>query len=1085
MSRNGDEGGSRAGHGPNTSTSSRPSLIVKLPVPSLRNMSIFSHPPTNSHAAAAAASSAFPAASPANAPKRRGRPPKNLHRPDYAPPPPKPKVSDLPKPLATRSSKRKAAEMSGEPGVAGDSATGDGDEEDFDGNQPPRKKSRSVSQAPPMRISTRNRGRRHSNSESAIGNHEVPKEITNGHVTPAASLHKESSQSEREIQVTRTSSRARKQENLTSSNELMASIEPHERLERDGGALGVTTRAGARTRSTSIKAHAATQDDDTILSVVATEEVLDAVNGEADGIQSDAGTPLKPRGRGRWPNGAQKAKAMVAALSKKAASKKKGAPGKRKTSNDAVVQAVYDRQAHLRSSYKDLRKIIIRAEQALLDRALEELEEDPERHKKTPYYDNVMKGLDARHTKVLAQNERKDRLKRDLLERQFEANVAMTWQQHNLEVKELQEKYEMVCKRAIMDILKQAARDDDDAATVSEIETLDPAHVSAVLAGAEENEAEEVATPVELEVKKPVARGRKSAKKRTADDEPLGRRVAKRHAPAMLSATTQGGEDSEAEVAPEAPPIITTPSRQRNKYQFDEYGVCVPTESKKGAQKEEPNNRAVVKPWITFTNDEIGLRNYPEEIKETKGPIPSGYIHLDQFRGIYDISGRAEDYDEELINRHLLHPRMGLPVPGSINPDNAVPPTDSTKVLKNTPAPIYIRDEEYPDGQSTSKSWNMIMTEREWKELERRMDAGMRLRVGLGRTGLATFDAIARDKDLQGDMIEDILAASQIIEKELIEKAQRSASPEKKVATPAVEEAAPIERPPTPDTAKLLLLADAIEMSILEPKVHSPPPPPPPQPIRRQSFQQAPPPVQQAPPTPRSQSQMLSIAFINNPSPALPPLAPQVPQQQQQQQQQRPYPGPVMMAAPPPHQQPPPPPQRNMQMQYPPIQPHPPANFYGPSNSPSLRTSRSSSGLRNILPRAIPNEAPRQHHRYQQPPPPPQPQQQAPPQHHMPHEHQRFYEAPVQLPPYLGEQQQQQQYGGGYRQVAPRQPYSPYPPPHPQQHQGHQMHHQHQQPPQHQPQHQQPQHSPLQHHQSPHPHHQSPHHPPTHPSPRR
>ncbi len=33
----------------------------------------------------------------------------------------------------------------------------------------------------------------------------------------------------------------------------------------------------------------------------------------------------------------------------------------------------------------------------------------------------------------------------------------------------MQEKYEMVCKRAIMDILKQAARDDDDAATVSEV----------------------------------------------------------------------------------------------------------------------------------------------------------------------------------------------------------------------------------------------------------------------------------------------------------------------------------------------------------------------------------------------------------------------------------------------------------------------------------------------------------------------------------------------------------------------------------------------------------------------------------------
>lgn len=486
MSRNGDEAASRAGHGPNTSTPSRPSLIIKLSIPSLRNASI-THQSTNSHGASAfAAPAALPALPPPNVPKRRGRPPKNQPRPDHYVPPPKPKVSDLPKPLATRSSKRKAAEMSGEPGGAADSVIGDADDDDFDSHQPPRKKSRSVSAAPPMRISTRNRGRRHSNAESAVANAEVVEEITNGHVTPVASLHKESSQSEREIQVIRTSSRARKQENLSSSNELMASIEPHERVEKELGAMGVTTRAGARTRSTSTKAHAATQDDDAIPSAPAAEEVVDAVNGEVENVQSDAGTPIKPRGRGRWPNGAVKAKVMAAALSKKAASKKKGAPGKRKTSDDALVQAVYDRQAHLRSSYKDLRKIIIRAEQALLDRALEELEEDPDRHKKTPYYDNVMRGLDARHTKVMAQNERKDRLKRDLLDRQFEANVAMTWQQHNvsflvevtrdqsinlkqLEVKELQEKYEMICKRAIMDILKQAGRDDDDAATVTEV----------------------------------------------------------------------------------------------------------------------------------------------------------------------------------------------------------------------------------------------------------------------------------------------------------------------------------------------------------------------------------------------------------------------------------------------------------------------------------------------------------------------------------------------------------------------------------------------------------------------------------------
>lgn len=469
MSRNGDDGSGRAGHGSNWNQSKQ-SLIVKLKVPNLGNAGSSQYS-TNSQDAYPFAT--FPVAPPANAPKRRGRPPKNVQRSEYAPPP-KPKAADLPKPLATRSSKRKAAVMNEEP-----------DEDDFESNQPPRKKSRSVSQAPPIRVSTRSRNRRASNSESGPTNTtgSFADEITNGHVTPTRDLDKDSSQSAPEILVSRNTSRAK--EHLSSSHELMASIEPHDRLEEESGVPGVTTRAGARTRSTSTKFNPASQEDGIITAVIAAEEASDAANGDAEGVQSDSGI-LKPRGRGRWPNGAVKAKVMAAAvISKKLASKKKGAPGKRKTSDDAVVQAAYDRQAHLRSSYKDLRKIIIRAEQSLLDRALEELEDDPDRFKKTPYYDNVIKGLDTRLTKVLAQHERKDRLTRDMLERRFEANVHSTWKQHNvslrqamrdqitnslkLEIKELQEKYEMICKRAIMDILKQSAREDDDTATVAEV----------------------------------------------------------------------------------------------------------------------------------------------------------------------------------------------------------------------------------------------------------------------------------------------------------------------------------------------------------------------------------------------------------------------------------------------------------------------------------------------------------------------------------------------------------------------------------------------------------------------------------------
>lgn len=421
MSRAGGEDGARAGHGPN-STQPGKRLIVKLPI-DLRydeSSGYFALSKNES----LGSSSAFLANSQLDTPKRRGRPPKNAPKPANAPQS-KSKAADLPKPVATRSSKRKAAEVNGESANPGESETF---QEELEVNQSPRKKSRSDSQAPTTRASNRIKGRQNSTSESVVANGASGSQedhITNGHITPTKTVEKEF-QSGPEIPVTRTSSRGKRQDHLASSNEPMASIEPHERLDlSEDSAPGVTTRAGARTRSISKKAAGGSAEN----LVHPTGQPVDATNGNGDFIQSEADAS-KPRGKGRWPNGALKGKAATAAaVAKPAASKKKGAPGKRKTSDDAVVQAVYDRQAHLRSSYKDLRKSIVRAEQALLERTLEELEASPDSHMNSPHYETVMKALDDRRTKVLAQGERRDQLERELLRKRFVADVVTEWSQ--------------------------------------------------------------------------------------------------------------------------------------------------------------------------------------------------------------------------------------------------------------------------------------------------------------------------------------------------------------------------------------------------------------------------------------------------------------------------------------------------------------------------------------------------------------------------------------------------------------------------------------------------------------------------------
>lgn len=509
----------------------------------------------------------------------------------------------------------------------------------------------------------------------------------------------------------------------------------------------------------------------------------------------------------------------------------------------------------------------------------------------------------------------------------------------------------------------------------------------------QDNEFMDIDTPVEIEAAKPEKpAGRvKRGKKKIANQEPLSHQTPHRHAPAMLSAHTADEDQSESEKPVSQPLVVAALGRNKKQVHYDQHGVYIPKEGRKGPQREEPNNRAVIKPWFNFEQGEIGMKSYPSELKEPNRPhFPSGNLHVDQARGQYNLDNTADEFDQKLIATFKLHPTMGLPIPGSVNPDDAFPRTDYDAVLKHTPKPFVQPDAKRPEGVSVSKSYDFINTERRWNNLEVRLKMGQygHLKEQYGQSGLATYDPQAKDVSAAQYAVEDMLEAAEELERQEREpsKLAKSASPSPIRKSARVKEKAlkaqmskspaplPVTPPPRPppilSTAQLSCLADAAEIRRHEDYRHSMEP----STIYERTILPQPQPPQNAPPRPHSQ--MPHLAFITNPAPApglneIRPIAPQpqrplplhpAPQQQllpgppPPQQPQRSY-GPVMMGPPPP----------GTYMPYP-MQSHPPGIFYGspahshasppppqpaPHPSQAKRPLRPGPNLRSLLPRSM------------------------------------------------------------------------------------------------------------------------------------
>lgn len=80
----------------------------------------------------------------------------------------------------------------------------------------------------------------------------------------------------------------------------------------------------------------------------------------------------------------------------------RGGRGK-KISANFNVQVAYDRQAHLKRSYKEVSRALQAALEALAEKSLEMTLADPNYHKKRPEYKQVMNGLATQHSKVVSQ----------------------------------------------------------------------------------------------------------------------------------------------------------------------------------------------------------------------------------------------------------------------------------------------------------------------------------------------------------------------------------------------------------------------------------------------------------------------------------------------------------------------------------------------------------------------------------------------------------------------------------------------------------------------------------------------------------
>ncbi|KAI9051611.1 hypothetical protein LZ554_004655 [Drepanopeziza brunnea f. sp. 'monogermtubi'] len=169
-----------------------------------------------------------------------------------------------------------------------------------------------------------------------------------------------------------------------------------------------------------------------------------------------------------------------------------------------------------------------------------------------------------------------------------------------------------------------------------------------------------------------------------------------------LPPTVPGSPDDETE-----PNVNEDADSDARPQETDEYGVSIPHKRVRRDQP-PPYNRIQASAPVEFEPHEIGLRQthyqkQPDGTHKKLGrdidPNPkNGKVYYDQRQGRYNAGkNQPEDLDQEIVAAHNLHPRLGLPIAGSVNPrHDECPepyfpkPTDWTQPWENSNPVMFV-----------------------------------------------------------------------------------------------------------------------------------------------------------------------------------------------------------------------------------------------------------------------------------------------------------------------------------------------------------------------------------------------------------
>ncbi|KAM7202128.1 hypothetical protein V8F20_004582 [Naviculisporaceae sp. PSN 640] len=397
---------------------------------------------------------------------------------------------------------------------------------------------------------------------------------------------------------------------------------------------------------------------------------------------------------------------------------------RKKLFETSKAQAAYERLQDLKQAHSSVQKALKAPLTELADRTIAELLEDPRAIERTPQYAETREFLDSRLADQQRQVNDRHQIELEMARHVLDAEIEAVNRAHNDQIAELcHEAYgQLLHQLEILESLRDAGLSLDLPAGPQEtpdylykqisqeesdnqgpfIETINGQYIPA--SGKPVSELMTKRDDITL------AESPKRKAEEPPDDQPAlkmpafaknGEAVPKmqRH-PAGLLAAVEALEERSSETPPSNAPSprpepldapspgnaeqarasgVTTPRDPlelpipRGATSPDEYGVRLI--NRKATQMNVPNNRIMVPPPFQFEDHEIGFRDSTNSLqkgatKARRGRYldkpNSNYIFIDRRVNNWDATNQDE-FDEELIRKHRLHPNYGIVLSSSVN----------------------------------------------------------------------------------------------------------------------------------------------------------------------------------------------------------------------------------------------------------------------------------------------------------------------------------------------------------------------------------------------------------------------------------